>query len=142
MYHIKTCTSNTFVYLSGCDDHTVQVWSVPDGRVLSTVSTHTVCCLTITHNYLYTASFNANAESWDLTTGFHSRTFSGHTSAVLAIDVTEDEHYLLTGSVDKTAKLWDLTRSGSEQLIKTFDEAHEDWVFQVNQLFKVLYNSH
>ncbi|XP_035824728.1 F-box/WD repeat-containing protein 2 isoform X2 [Aplysia californica] len=122
--------------VTGCDDHTVQVWSVPEGRVLSTVSTHSVCCLTITDNHLYTASFNANAECWDLTTGFHSRTFCGHTSAVLAIDVTDDEHFLLTGSVDKTAKLWDLTKSDTEQLIVTFDDAHDDWVFQVKFLPK------
>ena len=109
------------------------MWSVPDGRLLNTVSTHSVCGLTITDTHLYTASFNANAERWDLKTGWLTQTFCGHTSAVLAIDVTEDQSFLLTGSVDKTAKLWDLRKLSNVQLIKTFEGTHMDWVFQVGR---------
>lgn len=116
----------------GCDDHTVQIWDIPSGRVLTSVTTHSVCCLTITDTHVYTASFNANAESWDLYTRRHCQTFCGHTSAVLAIDVTPDEKFLLTGSVDKTAKLWDLRKSPAE-LIKTFSDVHNDWVFKVHE---------
>ncbi|GFR89050.1 F-box/WD repeat-containing protein 2 [Elysia marginata] len=119
--------------VTGCDDHTVQSWSVPDGAPLSSVSTHSVCCLTIRGNHLYTASFNANAESWDIVTGRHLRTFCGHTSAVLAIDVTADETFMVTGSVDRTAKLWDL-RPPNAVLLRTLNSIHEDWVFQVKFL--------
>ncbi|CAL1525967.1 unnamed protein product [Lymnaea stagnalis] len=118
--------------VTGCDDHTVQVWSVPDGLSLIMVSTHSVSCLTMTDTHLFTASFNANAESWDLATGYHCQTFCGHTSAVIAIDVTPDKCYLLTGSVDKTAKLWHLNNDSS-LLVKTFN-LHADWVFHVKFL--------
>ncbi|RUS84148.1 hypothetical protein EGW08_008076, partial [Elysia chlorotica] len=120
-------------FLPGCDDHTVQSWSIPDGDPLASVSTNSVCCLTVRGAHLYTASFNANAESWDMVTGRHLRTFCGHTSAVLAIDVTPDEAFMLTGSVDRTAKLWDL-RPPSAVLIRTLNSIHEDWVFQVKFL--------
>ncbi|CAG5118145.1 unnamed protein product [Candidula unifasciata] len=119
--------------VTGCDDHTVQVWDIPSGKPLISIATHSVCCLTITKTHLYTASFNANADSWDLCSRQHCQTFCGHTSAVLAVDVTPDEQFLLTGSVDKTAKLWGFKKYSSD-LIRTFDDVHEDWVFAVKFL--------
>uniref|UniRef100_A0A2C9LXG6 F-box domain-containing protein n=1 Tax=Biomphalaria glabrata TaxID=6526 RepID=A0A2C9LXG6_BIOGL len=118
--------------VTGCDDHTVQIWSVPDGKLLKTIATHSVSCLRLTDKHLFTASFNANAECWDLATGYHSRSLCGHTSAVIAIDVLPSKPYLLTGSVDKTSKLWHLGDTTSD-LVKTFT-VHEDWVFQVKFL--------
>ncbi|GFO35747.1 F-box/WD repeat-containing protein 2 [Plakobranchus ocellatus] len=132
-WRITSVTYHHGHIVTGCDDHTVQVWSVPDGDPLYTVSTHSVCCLTVCGSNVYTASFNANAESWDMITGRHLRTFSGHTSAVLAIDVSMDQNFMLTGSVDRTAKLWDL-RPVNAILVRTISSIHEDWVFQVKFL--------
>ncbi|XP_059152923.1 F-box/WD repeat-containing protein 2-like [Physella acuta] len=118
--------------VTGCDDHTVQVWSVSTGLAINSITTHSVCCLTLNDTHLFTASFNANAETWDLLTGYHCKTLCGHTSAVIAIDVSPDNTYVLTGSVDKTAKLWCLKESESE-LVQTLS-SHTDWVFHVKFL--------
>ncbi|KAH9491900.1 hypothetical protein Btru_029011 [Bulinus truncatus] len=118
--------------VTGCDDHTVQIWSIPEGALLKSVATHSVSCLKLTETHLFTASFNANAECWDLASGYHCQSLCGHTSAVIAIDVLPSRSYVLTGSVDKTAKLWHLGTSASE-LVKTF-AVYNDWVFHVKFL--------
>lgn len=108
----------------------MQNWSVSTGLAMNSITTHSVCCLTLNDTHVFTASFNANAEIWDLHTGYHCKTLRGHTSAVIAIDVSPDNKFVLTGSVDKTAKLWCLKES---ELVQTLS-SHTDWVFHVKFL--------
>ncbi|WP_433337727.1 WD40 repeat domain-containing protein [Spirillospora sp. CA-294931] len=56
---------------------------------------------------------------WELETGRHLRTLTGHTAQVEALSLSADGRLLLSGARDRTMRLWD-TATG--QCVRTFEE--------------------
>ena len=56
---------------------------------------------------------------WDVATGEHKRTFTGHTSTLTTVSFSPDGGTLATGSQDKTVRLWDVATGTHKKTLKT-----------------------
>ena len=56
---------------------------------------------------------------WDVATGTHKRTFTGHTSTLTSVSFSPDGRTLATGSRDKTVHLWDVATGTHKETFKT-----------------------
>ncbi|MEV0990968.1 hypothetical protein AB0J17_28665, partial [Streptomyces sp. NPDC049949] len=79
--------------------------------------------------YAITTSNDRTARVWDLATGTHHTTLTGHTSTVngVAVAQIDGRPHAITTSNDKTARVWDLT-TGTHHTTLT---GHTDWVTAV-----------
>jgi len=64
-----------------------------------------------------------NIELWDVTTGVHKQTLTGHTDSILSIAFSPDSRTLASGSKDKTIRLWDVNTGQHKQ---TFTD--QNWI--------------
>jgi WD40 repeat protein/serine/threonine protein kinase len=98
-------------------DRTVQLWEVPTGRRLFTLSGHQrpVHGLAFAPDggLLATASWDRTVKLWDVVRGREVRTLSGHTDHVFRVAFSPDGKLLATASQDETVKIWD-PATGSE----------------------------
>lgn len=74
-----------------------------------------------------TSRTGINANLFDLATGRHIRSFTGHSSTVGTVAFSPDGRFILTGSWDHTARLWNATTG---QHIRTF-KGHSSSVWSV-----------
>merc|ERR1712096_459576 len=64
--------------------------------------------VTLSHEYVLTASLDRTAKIWDVNTGVATTTLQGHTGGVMSAVFSADETRVLTASWDNTAKIWDV----------------------------------
>ncbi|RKU06353.1 hypothetical protein C6503_26015 [Candidatus Poribacteria bacterium] len=65
-----------------------------------------------------------NIELWDVTTGQHKQTLTGHRDGILSIAFSPDSRTLASGSRDKTIRLWDVTTGKHKQTLMNQDWNH------------------
>lgn len=128
-------TSDTRIIVSGSADFTIRVWSTETGECLHTLEGHhdSIKCLRITDDNRFAIAGSHEGKDqlllWDLKTGSCARKFTGHTHAVMNLDLLPrdkhlsghrdgDSHVLVTSSRDGTIKLWNVA---SAELINSFD---------------------
>ncbi|XP_075253613.1 guanine nucleotide-binding protein subunit beta-like [Convolutriloba macropyga] len=66
------------------------------------------CCRFIDDTEVITASGDATAALWDVTTGKLKTIYYGHSSDVMSVSVAPDKRTFITGACDATARLWDI----------------------------------
>jgi WD40 repeat protein len=86
------------------------------------------------HSWLISCSEDATIKFWNLETGEKEKTLTGHTRAVLDMDISEQ--FLVTGSADSLIKLWD--EEANFQCVRTFvghDQSVSGVKISKNQIF-------
>jgi centriolar protein POC1 len=111
--------------LTGSDDKTVKVWSLPNRKFMASLVGHS--------NWVRSAHFNSDAsiavsggddktvKLWDVDVHQTIHTFYDHTDAVNSVFFHKDGNCVVSGSNDKTIKMWDIR---SHLLIQHY-QAHE-----------------
>jgi WD40 repeat protein len=96
-------------------DHTLKVWDLETGRVLSTLTGHSSgiygVALTPDGQRAISASKDHTLKVWDLDTGRALCTLKGHSSDVHGVAVTPDGKRAVSASGENTLKMWDLETS-------------------------------
>jgi WD40 repeat protein len=93
---------------------TVKIWSLPDSKLLHTLTGHTdwVNCLVMNQEGTLLASGSNNRREnikiWSLPNGKLLHTLTGHTRSVTRLVMNQEGTLLASGSNDKTVKLWSL----------------------------------
>jgi WD40 repeat protein len=97
---------------SGSADHTIRLWSLPDGQPLKTLEGHAgwINCLAITPNgkLLASAGRDGLIGLWRLPTGRRLEGLKGHDEAILCLAMDPAGRILASGSADQTIQLWKL----------------------------------
>jgi len=116
------------VLASASSDRTAKLWSLPDGKLLSTLEGHTnaVLALAVTPDGRIVASGSSDrtVKLWSLPDGKLLSTLGGHTNEVWAITITPDGKVLASAGTDTTIRLWSLPDG---KLLATL-EGHTEWV--------------
>ena len=101
----------------------------PDGRMVAIIF----------ENNLLDKSTEHLIELWDVNTGQHRHTLTGHTDDILSIAFSPDSRILASGSKDKTIRLWDVNTGQHKQ---TFTD--QDWIDdqfgEVGRVWKVTFS--
>ena len=63
--------------------------------------------------------YDSSVRLWDVGSGRHLQTFSGHASDVLSVDFSPDGLTLASGSSDETIRLWN---AETGEYLRTFAE--------------------
>ncbi len=97
--------------ISGSADNTVKLWSMPEGRLLTTLPVHpdNVSDLAVTPDsgMLVTACGDA-LRLWSLPEGRLLALMDEHTGAINTIAITPDGKTLISGGDDRTIRFWSL----------------------------------
>jgi len=109
---VQTCkfSANGQVLVTGSNDETVRVWSVPSGQVLHVLTGHfrEINSVSVLGNaYIASASCNQEVKIWDMS-GRLLKTLTGHNGFVRSVCWAPDGRALVTGSNDYTVRLWSL----------------------------------
>lgn len=97
------------------DDHSVCLWELATGRLMSTMESPTIkaqSVAAVTPDNSLALSLCGAADSvglWDLATGRLLHVLEGHTGQVHAVAITPDARHAITGSADHLVLVWDLT---------------------------------
>ena len=101
----------------------------PDGRMVAIIF----------QNNLLDKSTEHLIELWDVNTGQHKQTLTGHTDDIVSIAFSPDSRTLASGSKDKTIRLWDVNTGQHQQ---TFTD--QDWIDnqfgEVGRVWKVTFS--
>ena len=131
-------------------DNTFRLWDVKTGKHIKTLTGHRddVKSLSFSGNKIYRIggvslksrlSFSSNGRFfascarggiwvWNMETGKHIKTLTGHTDSIHSITFSPDSGILASGSEDNTLRLWNI-RTGECLKILT---GHTDWVSSVS----------
>jgi WD40 repeat protein len=105
--------------VSGCKDGTLRQWVMDTGvrmKTMKLVNTEvTAVVYGATPDSLISASSDRQLQVWDLRTGHLHRTFSGHTDAIVGLQVA-DNHTLYSFGKDR-GLMWDLQREELAQVL-------------------------
>ncbi|HLJ95231.1 MAG TPA: WD40 repeat domain-containing protein [Gemmataceae bacterium] len=98
--------------VSGSADHTVRLWSLPDGQLLKSLEAHAgwVHCLAISPSGALLASAGRDDKIclWRLPSGQTIKKLKGHSQTVFCLAMRPDGSLLASGSADRTVRLWSL----------------------------------
>ena len=101
---------NGKILISGSEDKTIRLWSLPDGNHIKTLRGHTeaVCCLKMSPEgqILVSSSYDKTIRLWSHPDGTFIKTLIGHTDAVNSLAISPDGRILASGSQDNTIRLW------------------------------------
>ena len=102
--------------VSGSYDHTVKVWNLKNGKLISTLDGHkdgvNDVIISPDGQLFFTAGGTAQANTnklikvWSMKTKKLLRTVKGHSLGITSLAITPDGKTLVSGSYDKTIKLW------------------------------------
>jgi len=110
------------ILISGAEDKTIKLWSLPKGRFIKTLEQHTygVNALAVTPDgkIFISGAGDETLKLWSLPKGQLLKTLKGHGGSVTTLAVSPDGRILASGSKDKTVKLWSLPKG---QLLKTVE---------------------
>ena len=122
--------------ISASDDHSIQVFSPYNGKLLNTLQGHSggVWALAAARNTLVSGSTDRTVRIWDLETGRCKHVFGGHSSTVRCLSIVKPEWLdvtlpdgsvvsekwpkrplIITGSRDHTLRVWDLPREDEKE---------------------------
>jgi hypothetical protein len=105
-------TPDGSILASAGEDKTVRLWSLPEGKLLATLTTHSkgVFALAVTADGAMLASAGADrtVALWSLPDGKLLNTFAGHKDEVYGLAFTPDGAVLASASEDGTVRLWSL----------------------------------
>ncbi|XP_021378535.1 telomerase protein component 1-like [Mizuhopecten yessoensis] len=137
------CYSPDGAYLlTGADDNTSKVVNAHDGKLVSSMATHTqpVLCVSAAKNYIATGSEDCQCCVFPAVWGRSGKSSKelksvagllGHTGAVTACVFSPNEKRLATASRDMSVKIWELRMSildSSSTPIQVLHDCHKDWV--------------
>ncbi|KAK3093510.1 hypothetical protein FSP39_016612 [Pinctada imbricata] len=130
-YRVK-CMHYRYPLIATCsEDRRVYLWDTQKDKHIKVIEAHTVCQVKFDNQFVYTASYDNTAASWDIHTGrLHCR-YIGHFNGVLSIDACRERKLVITGSADSTIKLWHLDNG---QLLDSFSRFHSGWIKNVRIL--------
>jgi len=115
-------TPNNRLLVTAGSDHSLRVWSLPTGAMVSTLpgQATTVTALNISQNskLLVSGSADGTVSLWDLTTGRLVRSFEGHRQPVAAVAVSPDGSTVVSGCKEGKIRRWDVQTGIRMQTIK------------------------
>ncbi|XP_031127860.1 katanin p80 WD40 repeat-containing subunit B1 homolog isoform X1 [Ipomoea triloba] len=108
----KTCR----MFLTGGDDHSVNLWSIGKPTSTSTLSGHTSPVESIAFDsaeiLVAAGSSSGLVKLWDLEDTKMIRTLSGHRSYCTALEFHPFGEFFASGSMDTNLKIWDIRKKG------------------------------
>lgn len=109
-------------------DHTIKLWKMPTGELLSTLEGHTGAVVAIRFaaddQYLVSASEDMTVRKWDLTTLKEVFSKKEHAKPLRALDASSDGRLIATGGGDQQVVVYNLTDGAVVKRIA----AHGNWV--------------
>ena len=106
--------------VSGSYDHTVKVWNLNNGKLITTLDGHkdgvNDVVISPDGKLFFTAGGTSEPNTskvikvWDMKTKKLLRTFKGHSLGVISLAITPDGKTLVSGSYDKTIIFWDVDK--------------------------------
>eukprot|EP01006_Ploeotia_vitrea_P056064 TRINITY_DN68062_c5_g4_i1.p1 TRINITY_DN68062_c5_g4~~TRINITY_DN68062_c5_g4_i1.p1 ORF type:complete len:602 (-),score=53.96 TRINITY_DN68062_c5_g4_i1:1525-3279(-) len=98
--------------VTGSDDKTWRLWSIPTGEVIMTGEGHKDWVSGIDFHprgtNLVTGSGDRTVKIWDFSKGKCIHTFSDHSQGVWKVQFHDSGDFVVSASMDQTARLWDL----------------------------------
>jgi len=105
--------------VSGSEDNTIKLWSVPDGINTNTIAAHdgNVHCVLCSPDCatIISASWDKTVKIWKIADCSLERALEGHDAGVNCVLAAEKGAVLVSASDDTTAKIWD----GKDGALKT-----------------------
>jgi WD40 repeat protein len=96
---------------TGCEDGTIQSYSLSDGTLKGQFQGHQQAVLSLalhpSRNWLLSSSLDQSTRQWEVQSFSLVRSFLGHGAEVNSLDFSSDGELLLTGSFDGSTRLWD-----------------------------------
>lgn len=110
----------------GKNDHTVRVWSLPEGENQYVLTGHQGAITSLAvcpfNETLASASKDGTVKLWSLSTGENKATLEGHNGTVWQVNITSDGKYLITVSEDAMVKVWHLATGDLKATLKGHEQ--------------------
>lgn len=84
--------------------------------------TNAILSIAVDREFVYSAGFDQDIFQWDVSTGFISGRFAGHTFIINSILL--DSVYLYSGSEDRLIRIWDVNTHESLKEIECKHRLH------------------
>lgn len=109
-------------------DHTIKLWNMPSGDLLSTLEGHTAGVIALRFSeddkYLISASEDMTVRKWDLISLKEVYSKKEHTKPLRTLDVSADGKWIATGGGDQQVVVYNMTDGSVVKKIA----AHSNWV--------------
>jgi hypothetical protein len=113
---------------AACSDGTIKIWSIPDGKLLSTLKGHTDAVLSVRFTNgdrsLVSISDDKAVNLWDVQTAKLISSEKDHLKSIRGLDASPDGKWIATSGAEKDIFLRDGT---SGKTVKKL-QGHEGWV--------------
>jgi hypothetical protein len=111
---------------SACSDGTIKLWTIPDGKLTSTLKGHAgaVLALRFINGNLVSIGDDKAVNFWDIKAGTLLVSKKDHIKSIRGLDVSLDGKWVATAGADKEILLRD---AATGNVVKKF-LAHEGWV--------------
>ncbi|GHM99613.1 hypothetical protein WSM22_11030 [Cytophagales bacterium WSM2-2] len=113
---------------AACADGTIKIWSIPDGKLVSTLKGHTSVVIALRFcdgdKSLVSISDDKSVNIWDAKAGTLLQSKKDHTKALRGLDVSLDGKWIATAGAERDIFLRDAITG---ETVKKFT-GHEGWV--------------